>query len=392
MRGVALLVASLVGTLVAHTPHRGCAAGGTAGAGGTPDARAGTATDAGAGEGGTAGDDPYAAAEDAAEPAGRDGGGDRSADSSTGGGAGEVGGDGGAGGAEPDDEGRRTAKERAQQLMSRGVSLLRRAAYAPALVQFHEAYRLYPSPKLLLNMGTTLRLLGRNAEALDAYDRYRQGKNVDPARLAELKPVVEDLYRRVAGVTVFIDDDAAIARLDGRPLASLDGSRWIWLEPGEHVLLVERSGRPSKIQVLRMEAGDRRNLVIELEREPTPQPRSTPSLRTTGTVLGAVGMGGVAVAAGLGITALVLDRAAAEHCHPDAPNRCDDTGANLGAHAGGLEAASIATLATAATIGGVGLTLYLVTPADTPDEGEPPPLEAEIGPLGLVLRGRFTGL
>ncbi|RLB51424.1 MAG: hypothetical protein DRI90_22955 [Deltaproteobacteria bacterium] len=319
--------------------------------------------------------------------------------------AGAAGGDAGAGGTEATGGGNavdgpslddaepapQSAKQQAQDLMSAGVSLLRKAAFALALDKFHEAYRLYPSPKLLLNIGTTLRILGRHADALDTYGRYQAGKDVDPARLAELKPVLEELYRRVAGITVFVDDDDAIARLDGRPLATLDGSRWIWFEPGEHVLLIERRGRPSMVQVLRMKAGERRNLVIELEREPTTSRRAPPSLRTTGTVLGAIGIAGVAVAAALGITALVLDSAAADHCHPDAPNRCDSAGASLGAYAGGLEGAAILGLATAGTVGGIGLTLFLVAPAPEPATEEGPAIPPAVGGAGFVVRGRFAG-
>jgi len=399
IRGALLAaIAGLVGTVLAQAPHRGCAAGGTAGSAGDGGAEVvATSAGSGAAAGGAGGqDDPYAGADEGEPVPARDGGADPQTDGGERG-AGGAAADGGPsrGGAPStgDDEDRtRTAKERAQRLMSEGVRLLRRAAYAPALVKFRQAHRRYPSPKLLLNMGTTLRLLGRNAEALEAYGRYRAGKEVDPARLAELEPVVEELYRRVAGVTVFIDDDDAIARLDGRPLASLDGSRWIWLEPGEHVLLVESPGHPSKVQVLRMSAGDRRNLVIELERELAPVRPATPSLRTTGTVLGAIGIGGLAVAAALGITAVVLDQAAAEHCRADAPSRCDSTGASLGAHAGGLEAATLATLATAATIGGIGLTLYLVSPASDPTAAAAAPVKAELGPTGIVVHGRFRGL
>jgi len=245
-------------------------------------------------------------------------------------------------------------------------------------------------------MGTTLRVLGRHAEAIEAYERYRSEPGADPKRLAEVERELADLYPRVAGVTVFVDDDQATALLDGGPLASLDGSRWIWLEPGEHVLLVERAGRPTITRVLRVQAGERNNLVIELGRPPTLPLRRPVELRTAAAGLGVAGGVGVAVGAGLGVVALVLDGEASDHCLPDAPNRCDATGASFGAYAHGLETAAIVSLVTASTLGAVGLTLYLASPATA---GAAAPAIAPSAHLGLGpgdptgswlrVRGRF---
>ncbi len=87
------------------------------------------------------------------------------------------------------------AKADAKVLVQSGVKLLKQKDYLGALAVFRDAYQRFPSVKLLLNIGTTLKLLGRNAEAANAYQRYLDDPEADPARVSEVGDVLSTLDR-----------------------------------------------------------------------------------------------------------------------------------------------------------------------------------------------------
>src|SRR5579863_8770121 len=74
----------------------------------------------------------------------------------------------------------------AKQLMQTGVRLLEAHDYLGALEVFKSAYERFPSAKILLNIGTTLKLLERKCEAANAYQRYLGAIDADPARRSEV--------------------------------------------------------------------------------------------------------------------------------------------------------------------------------------------------------------
>src|SRR5688500_7730997 len=75
----------------------------------------------------------------------------------------------------------------AKALMQTGVKLLEVKDYLGALAIFKTAYARFPSAKILLNIGTTLKLLDRKAEAANAYQRYLDSSDTDPNRRAQVQ-------------------------------------------------------------------------------------------------------------------------------------------------------------------------------------------------------------
>src|SRR6476469_9974370 len=73
------------------------------------------------------------------------------------------------------------ARPLAAALMSEGVKQLQAQAYDQALANFLEAYAKFPSPKILLNIASTLRDMGRPSDAANTYQRYLS----DPASGAD---------------------------------------------------------------------------------------------------------------------------------------------------------------------------------------------------------------
>ncbi|MEZ4360434.1 MAG: hypothetical protein R3B48_09650 [Kofleriaceae bacterium] len=119
------------------------------------------------------------------------------------------------------------AKVDAKALVQSGVKLLRQKDYLGALVVFRDAYQRFPSVKLLLNIGTTLKLLGRDAEAANAYQRYLDAPDADRARAVEVKAELAKLDRRVGVVQIVVADEAPV----GAELSIVEGD-WLPLRPG----------------------------------------------------------------------------------------------------------------------------------------------------------------
>ena len=60
----------------------------------------------------------------------------------------------------------------ARALFKEGNRLLDAGDYVGALDMFKGAYSRWPNVKILLNLGTALRQLGRNVEAAEHYEKY----------------------------------------------------------------------------------------------------------------------------------------------------------------------------------------------------------------------------
>src|SRR6476660_410551 len=82
------------------------------------------------------------------------------------------------------------ARPRAQALMAEGVRQLKAQSYDQALANFLEAYNTFPSPKILLNVASTLRDMGRTADAANTYQRYLTDPATGPERVAEVKELL----------------------------------------------------------------------------------------------------------------------------------------------------------------------------------------------------------
>lgn len=119
----------------------------------------------------------------------------------------------------------------AKALVQSGVKLLKQKDYLGALAVFRDAYQRFPSVKLLLNIGTTLKLLGRNAEAANAYQQYLDAPDADPARRAEVNDVLATLDRVLGRLELGISAPEVAGGEDASAASSLEvsinGGEWL---------------------------------------------------------------------------------------------------------------------------------------------------------------------
>jgi len=289
--------------------------------------------------------------------------------------------------APPPSAGATDAQARAQALLSEGNRLAGEGDFGGALERFRGAYAIYPVVGLLLNIGTSLRHIGNNAEAARTYERYLADPQHEPRRRPELLRILDEIEQVVGRVRYQVNEPGAIVRLDGKPLGSHGQHHTVRVDPGEHTLIAEKPGFVTAVRTLAVE---RRQLVavkLTLAKPGAASPvvierTDGTAQRVVGYLLGAAGLG-AAVAGGIvGAVALATDADAADHCLAAQPTVCDEEGQRLGNNARDQATVSTVLLVTGGVAFTAGLVVWLTAPPDDDGEGE----RAEPGAVSAALQ------
>lgn len=212
----------------------------------------------------------------------------------------------------------------AQSLMQSGVKLLEAKDYLGALAVFKTAYERFPSTKILLNIGTTLKYLDRDPDAANAYQRYLDANDADPKRRAELGKLVEKIDKTSGRYEITpTPSDAAVTIDDEDWLHLVHGKVWR-VSPGRHSITVKADGYEPKTKSVEVKAGE--SIALEIQLSPIPkqapavitvvEPQNkivaTPAVEGPRSRFGAIVLGHFDIphggAALVGVTADVIDR------------------------------------------------------------------------------------
>lgn len=253
-------------------------------------------------------------------------------------------------------------RARAARLLKEGNQFVGDGDYLAALERFRAAYELYPSPKILINLGTTLRQLGRNVEAAETYEAYVRHPEADPKRRASIERIIADVDAVLGHLRVEVKPEGASVRLDGKPLPEERLGVSIRIDPGEHTVMAEKPGMPAAVETVRIERGQEKlvRLVVS-PAKPVVVDKTSPVQRNVGFVVGAVGALGLGAGTAFGLLARSTNEEAAGHCLGGG-SRCDATGVDLGSRALTWSYLSTASLA----VGGAALVAGIVTVATAP--------------------------
>lgn len=164
----------------------------------------------------------------------------------------------------------------AQSLMQSGVKLLEAKDYLGALAVFKTAYERFPSTKILLNIGTALKYLDRDADAANAWQRYIDANDADPKRRAELQKLVEKIDKTAGRYEITPTPSDATAAIDDEDwLHVVHGKVWR-VAPGRHSITVKADGYEPKTKSVEVKAGESIALEIQL----SPIPKQAPAVIT----------------------------------------------------------------------------------------------------------------
>jgi hypothetical protein len=165
-------------------------------------------------------------------------------------------------------------KREARALFKAGNALLLQGDNVGALEKFEAAFALFPSPKILLNIGTCLREMDRDAEAAEVFERYLSDPEAEAERKAEVSAILAEIDARMGRLRLPLVDAGTRLLLDGKALDARPGSS-IRVEVGSHVVVAEKAGSPPTVATVVIAAGEER-MVDLVPARPAPPSRLVP--------------------------------------------------------------------------------------------------------------------
>jgi tetratricopeptide (TPR) repeat protein len=167
-----------------------------------------------------------------------------------------------------------TAKQRAAKLLDEGVAQFEEGRTAEAYASFQAAYDLFPSAKILLNMGQALKVLGRDAEAAQAYERFLVEMSALPEvgdrRVTLARAGIAEILPRIGRLRLAVQPPDALVSVDGKALGPASKLRTIYLAVGDHQVVVSSAGFVEKSVSVAATAGNFEQLDLALEALPAP--------------------------------------------------------------------------------------------------------------------------
>jgi hypothetical protein len=137
----------------------------------------------------------------------------------------------------------------AQALMTEGVKQLQARSYDQALANFLEAYAKFPSPKILLNIASTLRDMGRSADAANTYQRYLTDPATGAERIAEVKELLLKLDEQLTILTVRVFPHGSDISIDGGPFIPVGSSLLTRVRTGLHLVRIRKTEQGNELTV-----------------------------------------------------------------------------------------------------------------------------------------------
>jgi hypothetical protein len=172
-------------------------------------------------------------------------------------------------------------KTDAKTLMASGLKLYGQKDYLGALAMFKEAYDRFPSSKILLNIGTTLKSLGRNVEAANTYQQFLDASDADEAKKPAVTKELAELDSKLAVVEVKAPEGTEIQFGDEPAHPATDLSRYR-LDPGQVTLHAHKDGFQPWEKALGLTTGAVLTVNIELAAIPAPAVPTSGTTTTTG--------------------------------------------------------------------------------------------------------------
>jgi tetratricopeptide (TPR) repeat protein len=135
---------------------------------------------------------------------------------------------------------------RAKALFEEGVALVDEGKWADALAAFQKSDAIVPSASARLNIGVTLRALGRYVEAKRVLDKILDDAKVDkrplkPTTKRDVEKLLKEVTPKILTVTLTVTPVDGDVQMDGAPITlPLDGK--LSLDPGTHVFVVQGAG------------------------------------------------------------------------------------------------------------------------------------------------------
>src|SRR5207248_1856757 len=164
------------------------------------------------------------------------------------------------------------SEKHARELFVQGNALVEKGSYVEALEKFRAAYGEWRNPKILLNIATTLRQLGRNAEAGDAYDQWLADPGADPKRRPEVMKALQEIDALVGHLVIHVAHAGVRVVVDGRVLGEIASSVSVRVDPGVHGVVGDCEGCAEMSATVVVAKGETRSLELGAPTDVKPPP------------------------------------------------------------------------------------------------------------------------
>jgi hypothetical protein len=305
----------------------------------------------------------------------------------------------------------RAKEEERTALYREGLALAEDGRWDEALQKFEKVVAIRSAPPALVALATAHERVGKLASAKRTHLEARaQARALGDAALAEkAEKALTAIDRRIPRIVVVLPPDTSGAEIAVDGNAASTDPKGIEVDPGEHLVVVQASRRPTFQQRVLLAAEERKEVMVQFDRGPsaeTPAATSAPALVTatgesarTGPPMGSWVLGGAGIAASVAGLVIRLDGqsrydAATTNCSDDkcpTPGEVDAGNAAIDRILGG----SIVAGAGLALVAGAGL-WWALTPSASKSEGAQSarrPISVAPAPLpggaAMILRGNF---
>jgi hypothetical protein len=288
------------------------------------------------------------------------------------------------------------AKKTSDDLFRVGLESMLAGKYAEGCPKLAESLRVFPRPGTLFTLADCEAQWGHPATAIRHYDDYllqfsqmdRTEQDAQRAKGREKKALEQRaaLAAKVAKVTLVLPPGApegVVVKRDGAVVEAKELGSAVFMDPGDHVVTTQAPGGAVAEQKFTVGQGEEKKINLDIggssgsEASPDSPGETAPqSGGMSGLKIGAFVSGGVgvaALAAGLVMGKIVLDRSAVAEANCGEPG----TGGTIRCNAEGYDAAtsgqSLATVSTITVFAGVGLlaagaVMFFIEPSGSADK------------------------
>lgn len=160
----------------------------------------------------------------------------------------------------------------AREHFNRGVALLDDSQFAGAVAELEKSRAIRETAPVLFNLGLACRGVGRYLDALDHFRRFLdirdEARHHKMATLA--RTLVGELEAALVRVEVRVSGGATSVRVDGKQVATGDGTHQAVLDPGKHEFEADRDGYVPAHATLELKAGAQGEVALDADETPRP--------------------------------------------------------------------------------------------------------------------------
>jgi hypothetical protein len=136
--------------------------------------------------------------------------------------------------------------------------------YLGALAVFRDAYARFPSSKILINIGTTLKELGRDAEAANAYQAYLDSPDADAAKKPQIEAIVADIDKAVGKLEISVTPADALVQVNSDDWTTAAKAKRYRVAPGSFTVNARKDKFQSEAKQAQIAGGELATISLTL--------------------------------------------------------------------------------------------------------------------------------